>query len=262
MVGCYHGRPPPQRVRVDLSPTPSTSRTAPVDEPKIVSAHLAVSDAPPLGGLDGIPVVFNVEVDAASLRPEVFWVSLENGDRVRATEAVLSPASEDDENRTVLVIGDFGSPDDNPPVASAIYGNLYAEDGRMLDGLAADVLPFDTPGTVVAAERIAPAPGRCEGAGAAVRTYWIDGLRDVDNQDKARVRLTLDDGQTVVPDTFDDHNVTQQSGEDNVLDLCLPSTARAVQLRVEAGAFTDPPGHPNAVVDIEIGDAVTHDGAV
>jgi hypothetical protein len=261
-TGCYHGRPPPQRVDVDLRAPTSQARITVRDTPQILSAHLALADAEPLEGRDAVVVVFNVEVDAASLRPEVFWVSLGNGDRARAAEAVLAPANEDDENRTVLLVGEFGSATDNPPVSVAVFGNLYTEDGGTLGGLAADIWAFDTPGSVVAAVRIAPAPGRCEGAPAVVRTYWIDDLRGVDNQDKALLRLTLDDGTTVVPDGFDDHDPAREASADNVLDLCLPHAGRAVHLRVEPGAFADAAGHPSGAVDVEIGDAVTHEGPV
>ena len=43
--------------------------------PAIVSAHLGRVDDPELGGLDGVLVVFDVEVDAASLDRRAFVVS-------------------------------------------------------------------------------------------------------------------------------------------------------------------------------------------
>ncbi|MBV1858145.1 MAG: hypothetical protein KUG77_07005, partial [Nannocystaceae bacterium] len=83
---------PPPRV-----PPPSEARA----RATILSAHFAVDDAPSFGGLDGIAVVFSEDVDAASLRPGVFLVLLADGGRTLAKEAVLAPASEADENRTV-----------------------------------------------------------------------------------------------------------------------------------------------------------------
>lgn len=253
-AACTGGRLTSQRIEIPVD-TSTPGRESAEPAPSILSAHHALSGVPTLGGEEGIMIVFSVDVDPASLQPQMFWVSLESGERVRAREAFLSPANENDENRTVMVVGAFGAPQEKRPVSIAIYGNLFAEDGRPLRGLAADVAAFADSGRVAAAERVTPTAGRCEGASAAVRSYWSDALRDVTAEDLARVRVRLADGRVVSPSSFDDHVAGDEAGEDNVLDLCLTELPRPVHLQVEAGAFRDPVGHPSAAVDVEIDDA-------
>jgi hypothetical protein len=257
LCGCTGGQVISQRVDVPLDPA---SAAAPGREmadatPAIVSAHFALSDDPSLQGRDAIVLVLNVDVDASSLRPGLFWVALENGERVRAEEAFLSPASESDENRTITVVGPFGAPEANPPVGVAIYGNLFAEDGRSLASLGADVEPFAAGAAVVAAERLVPHESRCPGAAGMVRAYWSDPLRGVAPDDLPRVRLRLVDGRVVQPAAFDDHRAGDESVEDNVLDLCIEDSARPVHLSVDAGAFHDVAGHPSVAVEIDVHDA-------
>lgn len=251
--GCGAGRAIPQRVELPV-PRPSPGREAADSAPTIVSAHHALSDDPSVQGRDAIVIVFSVDVDAASMRPGLFWVALENGERVRADEAFLSPSSEADENRTVTVVGKFGAPGDNPPVGVAIYGNLFAEDGRSMAALGADVSPYAEGGRVAVAERIAPGEGRCEGAAGLVRTFWSDPLRDVTADDLDRVRLRLVDGRVVTPKAFDDHRAGDETVEDNVLDLCLSDTGRPVHLDVDASAFHDAAGHPSVAVSVDVSD--------
>lgn len=256
LAGCTPGQVISQRVDLPMD-RPAPGREVADATPEIVSAHFALSDAPTVQGRDAIVVVFNVDVDAASLRPGLFWVALENGERVRAEEAYLSPANESDENRTVTVVGSFGAPDANPPVGVAIYGNLFAEDGRPLAGLGADVRPYARGGELAAAERLAPDTSRCSGAAAMVRTYWSEPLRDVTADDLARVRLRLIDGRVVEPHSFDDHRAGDESAEDNVLDVCLSDAARPVHLSVDSGAFQDAAGHPNVAVSVDVSDAAS-----
>lgn len=238
-------------LEVSAPAAPTAAAPGPAE---ILSAHFAVDEAPPLGGDDALPVVFSAEIDAASLVPEAFVVAREDGSRARPREAVLAPASEDDENRTVLLVGEFGGPHDNPPRNVAVIGALYTEDGRPLRHVAAEVLAFDVAPTVVFAEARAPAAGRCADAGAMVRTYWQEGLRGVEPEDLAAVTVERRGGGETTPFAFDDHALDAQGGEDNVLDLCLRGEEPPVRLRVRPGAFADPAGHVNAAVDIDVGE--------
>lgn len=229
---------PPPRVQ----PAPQT-RPAPT----LLSAHFALDDAPQLEGRDAIALVFSEEVDAASLRPDAFMVLLADGGRVLATDAFLAPASEADENRTVWIVGDFGDPRRRPPTDVLVIRALHAENGASLKGLLSAVLGYDDGGRIVFAQ-IQPEP--CDAGGLRVRTFWSDGLRDVDADDLPSVALELVGGRTVEPVAFEDHrehgDFIGESRDDNVLDLCVPHSERVVGVRVKAGAFTDVPGHPSA----------------
>lgn len=252
-VGCVRSPAPRQTVHtVELAgvePTPAPGGI----EPEILSAHFAVNDAPPLGGADGLPIVFNVELDATTVVASHFIVARDDGSRARPTDARLSPANESDENRTVLLIGDFGGPDDRPASNVAVAGPLYSEDGVPLRGLAAEVLAFETPPTIVFAEAISPAEGRCASAAEVVRTYWTEGVRNVGPETLAQIMVLTERGQTVHPAAVDDQAVPGQDGaEDNVLDLCLADAVGPVRVQVQAGALNDPAGHPNVKVDVDV----------
>ena len=232
---------------------PGGPRTPAPDKPAILSAHFAINDAPPLDGADALPVVFSVELDAATVVPEYFFIGREDGRRARPDMAILAPANEADENRTVLLIGDFGAPDETPATTVAVSGPVYSEAGGSLRGLASPVLAFDTPPTVVFAERLAPQQGRCAGAGSVVRTYWTEGLRALDPDSTSKVTIELDDGSSRPAVAFDDQGAPGlDGGDDNVLDICLGDKARPVRLQIAAAILTDPAGHTNIAIDVDI----------
>lgn len=254
VCGC---QPRPSQLRATPRPVPEpTVPAGPALE--ILSAHVAMRDAPTGGGGDLLPVVFSVEVDPMGVTPERFSVVRRDGRRVAPRVATLAPASEWDENRTVLLVGDFtgGTPESpEDPTHVHVIGRLYAEDGRSLRGLGAEIQGADVPGTVVVAERVAVGPRRCEGATRAVRLYWSDGLRDVGGNDLQRIVVGLGIGDEVHPVGFDDHGVDRDdTGEDNVLDLCLDVPGIPVRVRIEAGVFSDPAGRPSGPVDVQVGE--------
>ncbi len=197
--------------------------------------------------MDGIAVVFSEDVDAASLRPGVFLVLLADGGRTLAKEAVLAPASEADENRTVWLLGDFGDPRRRPPTDVVVIAPLHTESGSSLQGVLAPVLGFDEGGHIVHAQA---QQEPCASGEPRVRTFWTDALREVTQDDLQAVALELVGGRTVPPSSFEDHaeagSFVGESRDDNVLDLCVPVEERVIGVRVKAGTFTDIPGHRSA----------------
>ena len=65
---------------------------------------------------DGMPVVFSHTVNPDSLQAEDFRVVRQSGATNTPMCVTLRPAGDKDENRTVLMIGEFGNADDDPPV--------------------------------------------------------------------------------------------------------------------------------------------------
>lgn len=236
---------------------PTDATTSSALPPTILSAHFARIDDPELGGHDGLLVVFDAQVDAAALQPRAFIVTRDDEGPAWPERAILAPASEDDENRTVLLVGELGDAEHQPSHVS-VWGSLFAEDGRSLKGLGAAVLPFAAPPQVVAAEVLAPAAGRCEGASQLVRTYWSDELRGVAPEDLAHVRVQAGDAAPASPTRFDDHALEHaEAGQDNVLDLCIDDPALLRHVWIDAGAFLDPAGHPSAAVELRLGEPGT-----
>jgi hypothetical protein len=237
-------------------PPPAPPVIAATPSAAILSAHVARLDDLELGGKDGVVVVFDTEVDAAALQARSFVVTYLDGEPVAAEGAILAPASEDDENRTVLLVGELAAVGAEPSHV-VVVEPLWAEDGRSLEGLSAPVVPFAAGPRAVAAEVLAAGPGRCEGAARVVRTYWSDELRGVDAEDLARVRISSGEGEgegaTVRPVRFDDHASEHgEAGEDNVLDLCLEAAAPPKRVWIDAEAFRGPAGHASVPVDLVV----------
>ena len=250
-VACGPVTTPPSQAP---SPAPAAHATAPAPvQPTILSAHLARIDDPELGGKDGLVVVFDAEVDAASLQARAFAVVLADEEPVVPEAVTLAPASEDDENRTVLLVGELVAEGGAEPTHVVVVGPVWTEDGRRLRGLGAAVEPFAAGPRVVAAEVLAVAPGRCEGAVRRVRTYWSDELRGVEADDLPRVRVAGAGAAPRPPSRFDDHDAAHgEAGQDGVLDLCLDDRTAPRRLSIDAGAFHGPAGHPSAAVELAL----------
>ena len=78
--------------------------------------------------LDGMPVNFQFPLDASSLSETDFEVLDELGNVHAPICALLAPANENGENRTVLLLGEFGTAETNPPVEIRIVGDLFTAD--------------------------------------------------------------------------------------------------------------------------------------
>jgi hypothetical protein len=243
---------PSQAPPTESPPAPPVVAATPA--PAILSAHVARLDDLELGGKDGVVVVFDAEVDAAALQARAFVVTYLDAGPVTAERAILAPASEDDENRTVLLVGELAAVGAEPSHV-VVVEPLWAEDGRSLEGLSAPVVPFAAGPRAVAAEVLAVGPGRCEGAARVVRTYWSDELRGVEAEDLGRVRISSGEGEAeaVKPVRFDDHATEHgEAGEDNVLDLCIDGASPPRRVWIEAGVFRGPAGHASAAVDVVV----------
>lgn len=226
---------------------PQPSR-APPPVAGILSAHFSRDAQRDRSGADAIVVVFDRELDASSLVGAAFMVVLGDGSRVRADAAVLTPASEADENRTVTLWGEFGAPEGPTPTDVVVIDRIWDEAGGPLLGASGKVSAYaDGPRLVAVHGLGAPRPGLCADAAQVVRTYWSDELDDAGDGDLPRIDVELADGRTVHPRAFDD---TAANGtdvaDDNVLDLCLAEAVEARVLRIDAGVFAGPAGPRSA----------------
>lgn len=259
---------------------------APEPEPEpaptgsLISAHVIRfgDEPPPLTGehggermvegseatQDAVLLVFSEQLDPVTLDPRAFGILRADGRRVRPVRAILAPADEADENRSVTLLGNFGS-EATPPVAVHVLGTLFAESGAELRGLDADITGPSEPDRPVVIERLTPDDSRCPGAAQMIRSYWTDTLTHVADEDLARVDLRLADGRVVHPIEFDDQARRADDPpcpepfaaclgpvDDNVLDLCIDASEAVVHLHFAAGLFEDGGGHPTAAADVAL----------
>jgi hypothetical protein len=208
---------------------------------------------------DRIVLLFARELDPLTIDARNFGVLRADGHRVRPTRVFLAPADEGDENRSLTLTGNFGSPE-APPVAIHVLGDLYAETGEALTGLDAEITGPDQPDRPLSVERRTSTPASCPQARQVVRTYWTDTLTHVGDGDLAGIELRLADGRTLAPTGFDDQAQREDETaceqpclgpvDDNVLDLCVDADVAVVHVRFAAGLFEDEGGHGNAAADL------------
>ena len=237
-------------------------------EARILSAYHGLDQLPeraiglaficgqPVGGEDGMPVVFSVQVDGDTVSAEAFAVETSSGSTVAPVCATLRPAMESLERRTVLLIGPFGSAD-LPPLSVEVVGQLRDVQGNALAGLRTETITALAAGpSLVFAERFAPdAPGledECsEETAQAVLLTWEGGVTGPQGADLAEAQRTamsvaLENGDRVHPLSLGDDD------PDNHVVACIAETSPAVSVSVAAGFFHDPGDDANPETRVDV----------
>ncbi len=209
-----------------------------------------------VGGQDGMPVVFSIQVDARTVSADAFAVETSSGTRVTPLCATLRPAMESLERRTVLLIGPFGSAA-SPPLGVEVVRQLRDVHGNPLAGLRSEAITALASGpSLVFAERFAPsAPGleeECpEEAAQAILLTWEGGVTGPQGADLAEaqreaVSVVLENGDRVHPLSLGDDD------PDNHVIACVTETSPAVSVRVAAGLFHDPGDDANPETRVDV----------
>ena len=99
-----------------------------------------------------MPVVFSQEVDPETLDHSDFMVTTSDGEDIEVEFVTLKPANEEFELRTVLLVGEYGTYPDNPPVRMTIVGDLISRSGQNYKGQSVDVIPLPDGPTISYAE--------------------------------------------------------------------------------------------------------------
>ena len=90
--------------------------------------------------LDGMPVNFQFPLDASSLSETDFEVLDGLGNVHTPVCALLAPANENGENRTVLLLGEFGTAVSNPPVEVSVVGELFTTETFSGESACSDII--------------------------------------------------------------------------------------------------------------------------
>ena len=114
------------------STTWSASNDSPNSSASLLSAFFGLDNALPFranllclgaSGLDGMPVVLSRTIEPDSLQPEDFQI-VTKSEVIHSPHCVtLRPAQDAGELRTVLLIGEFGNVDDDPPALVRVVGD-------------------------------------------------------------------------------------------------------------------------------------------
>ena len=211
-------------------------------------------------GGDGMPVIFSEQVDIATLEAGDFQVTLEDGMKVGPDCVTPAPADDIGELRTILMIGDFGSID-NEPANVEVIGNLFSMDHTInYKGSQVGVTELAKGPSLVLAESVdkeewelgKQASARRFGGGngcpdatrQVIRVVWNGGVTkpgggEVDDVERKAYKV-----MTVNPDGTDDIIHPFALGDlgdgDNNHELCLDTPNQVVRVEFPADLVTDP----------------------
>jgi len=232
------------------------------------TARLICRGAP---GKDGMPVIFSTEIDHTTMQAGDFRVTTASGAVGQMQCVTLLPATDGGELRTVLLVGEFGTAETDPPVSVEIVGHLRSIDGT-LDylGAQADVTPLAPGPTLVMAEVADPSAqdlglgqrrtdgDDCpsEGIVQAVRAVWAGGVTLASGDEPGdaerglyRVTARTADGteRDITPVALADLG----DGDNNHL-LCLDTGDTPVSVSFPAGVLTDPNDDLNPATSVAV----------
>ena len=160
----------------------------------LVSAFFGLDNALPglLAGrpgilIDGMPVNFRFPLDSSSLSETDFEVVDSLGNIHIPMSAVLAPANENGENRTVLLLGEFGTAVTNPPVEVRVVGDLFTIDTLPeesayseiinLNGMTTtNVIPLADGPSLFFAQKIDGNLNECNSGTQTIQVAWDGGI--------------------------------------------------------------------------------------
>ncbi|MEO1639483.1 MAG: hypothetical protein AAFU41_09595 [Pseudomonadota bacterium] len=223
-------------------------------------------------GMDGMPVIFSTEIDHTTMQAGDFRVTTASGAVGQMQCVTLLPATDDGELRTVLLVGEFGTAEIDPPVSVEVVGHLRSIDGSLdFRGAEIAVTPLAPGPSLVMAEIADPTvpdlglgQRRTDGddcptddIAQAVRVVWAGGVT-LENGDEPgdaerdlyRVTVRTADGaeREITPAALADLG----DGDNNHL-LCLNTTDTPVSVSFPEGVFTDPNDDLNPATSVAVG---------
>jgi hypothetical protein len=211
-------------------------------------------------GKDGMPIIFSQEIDVRTMQAGDFRVTTASGTIGEITCVTLAPADDKGEFRTALLVGHYGSIDDQP-VKVEVIGNLLSIDNTLnFKGASIEVTPLEEGPRLIWAEIVpedewelgkqaTPLPfgggSACPvGTRQVVRVTWAGGITkpggdEVDDTERLKYRVTVlqEDGSTIEVTPF---ALGDLGDGDNNHKLCLDVVGKPQVVFFPAGYMTDP----------------------
>lgn len=244
----------------------------------LLSAFYGLDDAVPFlgsfricgefGHTDGMPVIFSKEVDIATVQAGDFEVTLADGEKVTAPCATPAPAEDQGEFRTILLVGDFGSINNQPNMVT-ITGNIISMDHKSnFKNETVEATPLEDGPFLVLAEvvdstnwQIGKEPTALPfGGGDAcpagtkqiVRVVWSGGVTkpggdEIDDRERDAYRVYLADDTQISPFAIGD----LRDGDNNH-ELCLDTETQVLRIEFPEGLMTDPREDLNPATSISL----------
>ena len=218
-------------------------------------------------GKNGMPIVFSQEVDPSTLDNSDFKVIIKKGEKLDVEFVTLKPANEEYELRTILLIGEYGSYPDNPPVSVKIVSDLLSRSGQNYKGQRLNVIPLPEGPTISYAEYFTfndDYPYKKSGYGCdcprkdteiVVRAVWAGGVRAVNGNELGEnehdaFQVTMISGEDTIK--VRPYQLADINDGDNNIDLCLKEKGVPILIEADAGIAIDPRGDQNPQTKMKV----------
>lgn len=245
------------------------------DETYIVSAFFGLDNSLPqqanalcLGaaGMDGMPLNFKYPIDINTLSNTDFEIIDSLGNSYTPHCVILRPADEDGENRTVLLIGEFGNNGTNPPAEVKIVGDLFTLANLIDESSCSEVInlngqstlnitPLNDGPTLFFAQRIDGILSECSGETIqTIQVAWDGGVTPFISGDTEEDLFNYYTGYTESSGGLVAHSpisITDINDNDNFHQLCFETNETIVKITINPAVVEDPNGDPNLYSEIE-----------
>ena len=216
--------------------------------------------------LDGMPVNFKFPLDASSLSETDFEVLDSLGNIHTPICVSLAPANENGENRTVLLLGEFGTAVTNPPVEVRIVGDLFTTDTLSgesacsaiinLNGITTtNVIPLADGPSLFFAQRIDGNLNECNSGAQTIQVAWNGGITPYISGDTESDLFQYYIGYSDSSGVLIPHvpiSIADVNDNDNFHQLCFSTSVEIIKISMMANTVEDPNHDPNLYSEIDV----------
>lgn len=216
--------------------------------------------------LDGMPVNFQFPLDASSLSETDFEVIDSLGNVHTPICALLAPANENGENRTVLLLGEFGTAVTNPPVEVSVVGELFTTETFSGESACAEIInlngmtttnvvPLADGPSLFFAQKIEGDLNECNSGTQTIQVAWNGGVTPYISGDAESDLFQYYTGYSDSSGVLVPHapiSIADINDNDNFHQLCFSTSDEIVKISMMANSVEDPNQDPNLYSEIDV----------
>ena len=178
----------------------------------------------------------------------------------------MAPANENGENRTVLLLGEFGTAVTNPPVEVRVVGDLFTTDPLSgesacseiinLKGITTkNVIPLSDGPSLFFAQRIDGNLNECGSGTQTIQVAWNGGVTPYISGDSESDLFQYYVGYTDSSGVLIPHvpiSIADVNDNDNFHQLCFSTSDDIIKISMMANKVEDPNHDPNLFSEIDV----------